>query len=64
MSFLGTNLLLFDEDHLDVARGAHVRVDAAVGTVCAAPHVGSAVHLQEGTLWSKLLNYIRHVRII
>ena len=44
---LSTNLLLLDEHHLDVAGGAHVWVDAAVGTVCATPHVGSAVHLQE-----------------
>ena len=46
MKFLGTNLLLLDEAHLDVARRAHVGVDAAVGTVCATPHVRGAVHLQ------------------
>ena len=46
MRFFGTNLLLLDENDLDVAGGAHVRVDAAVSTVRATPHVGSAVHLQ------------------
>ena len=42
---LGKGLLLLEQDHLDVAGGAHVRVDATVGPVRAPAHVGSAVHL-------------------
>lgn len=43
--WLGHDLLLLGEDHLDVARRAHVRVDAAVGTVRTPAHLGSLVHL-------------------
>lgn len=39
------NLLLLSEDHLDVAGGAHVGVDAAMGAVGASPHLGGLVHL-------------------
>ena len=42
---LGDDLLLLGEDHLDVARGAHVGVDAAVGTVRAPAHLGGFVDL-------------------
>ena len=56
--FIATNLLLLDEHHLDVAGGAHVRVDAAVSTVRATPHVGSAVHLQIENTWVKHQNDI------
>lgn len=43
--WLGHNLLLLREDHLDVARGAHVGVDPAVCPVRAPAHLGSLVHL-------------------
>lgn len=39
------DLLLLGQDHLDVAGGAHVGVDAAVGTVSAPPHLGGLIHL-------------------
>ena len=42
---LGEGLLLLVQDELDVAGGAHVRVDATVGAVRAAAHVGGAVDL-------------------
>uniref|UniRef100_A0A5F9CBV9 Secreted protein n=1 Tax=Oryctolagus cuniculus TaxID=9986 RepID=A0A5F9CBV9_RABIT len=43
--WLRNNLFLLSEDHLDVARGAHVRVDPAVGSVGPAAHLGGLVHL-------------------
>lgn len=43
--WFGDNLLLLGQDHLDVAGGAHVGVDASVGTVRAPPHLGGLVHL-------------------
>lgn len=42
---LGNDLLLLSEDHLDVARGAHVGVDAPMGPVGAPPHFGGLVDL-------------------
>lgn len=43
--WFGHDLLLLGEDHLDVARGAHVGVDPPVRSVGAAAHFGSLVHL-------------------
>lgn len=43
--WFGNDLLLLCEDHLNVAWGAHVGVDATVGTVCASAHLGGLVHL-------------------
>ncbi len=43
--WLGDDLLLLGQDHLDVARRAHVGVDAAVGAVGASPHLGGLVDL-------------------
>lgn len=43
--WFGDDLLLLGQDHLDVAGGAHVGVDASVGTVRAPPHLGGLVHL-------------------
>ena len=43
--WLGDDLFLLREDHLDEARGAHVGVDATVGPVGTPPHLGSLVHL-------------------
>lgn len=43
--WLGDNLLLLGEDHLDVAGGAHVGVDPPVSSVGAPAHFGSLVHL-------------------
>lgn len=42
---LGDNLLLFCQDHLNVARRAHVGVDAAVGAVRTPPHLWRLVYL-------------------
>ena len=42
---LGHRLAIHREDHLDVARARLVRVDATVGTVCAAAHLGRALDL-------------------
>lgn len=43
--WLGDNLLLLSEDHLNVAGGAHVGVDPPVSSVGAPAHFGSLVHL-------------------
>jgi len=43
--WLGNDLLLLGEDHLNVARGAHVGVDPPVSSVGAPAHFGSLVHL-------------------
>lgn len=43
--WFGDDLLLLGQNHLDVAGGAHVGVDAAVGTVGAPPHFGGLVDL-------------------
>lgn len=43
--WFGNNLLLLSEDHFNVAWGAHVRVDASVGTVSASAHLWGLVHL-------------------
>lgn len=43
--WFGDDLLLLRQDHLDVAGGAHVGVDAAVGAVGAPPHLGGLVDL-------------------
>ncbi len=43
--WFGDDLLLLSQDHLDVAGGAHVGVDAAVSTVRAPPHLGGLVDL-------------------
>ena len=53
-------LLLLDEHNLDVARRAHVRVDATVGAVRAAPHVRGTVHLQVKNSHQNLLMKIVH----
>lgn len=39
------NLLLLSEDHLKVAGRTHVRVDTAMGAVCASPHLRGLVYL-------------------
>lgn len=44
----GDLLGLLRQDQLNVARAAHVRVDATVGTVRAAAHGGGTVHLLSG----------------
>lgn len=59
--WLGYNLLLFGEDHLNVAGGAHVGVDSPMSSVGAPAHFGSLVHLDVlnhqrihiETLWGK-----------
>lgn len=43
--WFGDNLLLLSEDHLNVAGGAHVGVDASVGTVGTPAHLRGLVHL-------------------
>lgn len=43
--WFGDDLLLLGQDHLDVARGAHVGVDAAVSAIRAPPHLGGLVDL-------------------
>lgn len=43
--WFGDNLLLLSEDHLNVARGAHVGVNAPVGTVGTPAHLRGLVHL-------------------
>lgn len=43
--WFGDDLLLLRQDHLDVARRAHVGVDAAVSTIRASPHLGGLVDL-------------------
>lgn len=43
--WFGNDLLLLGEDHLDVAGGAHVGVDATVRSVGAPTHFGSLVDL-------------------
>lgn len=43
--WFGDNLLLLGQDHLNVAWGAHVGVDAAVSAVRASPHLGGLVDL-------------------
>lgn len=43
--WLGNDLLLLSEDHLNVAWGAHVRVNSAVGTVGAPSHLWGLVDL-------------------
>lgn len=43
--WFGDNLLLLGQDHLNVAWGAHVGVDAAMSAVRASPHLGGLVDL-------------------
>lgn len=43
--WFGHYLLLFGEDHLNVAGGAHVGVDASMSTVGTSAHLGGLVHL-------------------
>lgn len=43
--WFGDDLLLLGQDHLDVARRAHVWVDATVGAVRAPPHLRGLVDL-------------------
>lgn len=43
--WFGDNLLLLSQDHLNVARRAHVGVDPAVSTIRTPPHLGGLVDL-------------------
>ncbi|MEE6463705.1 hypothetical protein FKM82_006023 [Ascaphus truei] len=43
--WFGDNLLLLSQDHLNLAWGAHVRVDTPMSTVSASAHLGGLVHL-------------------